>query len=91
MKHNSYFEGRVQSLALSEAAGPATAGVIEPGSYEFSTSSEERMSIVAGRVRVKLPGGEWREYEKGEGFVVPPNVKFQMAAEVDAAYVCRYR
>jgi uncharacterized protein YaiE (UPF0345 family) len=59
--------------------------------YEFSTSSEERMSIVAGRVRVKLPGGAWREYEKGEGFEVPPNVKFQIAAEVDAAYVCRYR
>ena len=39
MKHNSYFEGKVQSLALREHDGPATIGVIEPGSYSFSTSS----------------------------------------------------
>lgn len=91
MKHNSYFEGKVQSLALTESEGPATVGVVEPGVYAFSTSSEERMSVVAGSLRARLPGGEWREYAAGETFVVSPNVTFDLEARVDAVYVCRYR
>ena len=91
MKHNSYFEGRVQSLALSEGDGPATVGAIEPGEYSFSTSSEERMTIVAGSMRVRLPGAEWREYAVGETFVVPPKASFDIEARADVAYVCRYR
>lgn len=91
MKHDTYFEGKIQSLSLSEPEGPATVGVIEPGSCEFSTTTEERMSVVAGRMKVKPPGGAWREYGKSESFELPPKVKFQIAAEVDAAHVCRYR
>ncbi len=91
MKHNSYFEGKVQSLALSEPEGPATVGVIEAGTYRFSTSSKELMSIVAGAVRFKLPGGEWTACAAGQGFVVEPQVSFEIAADADAVYVCRYR
>jgi len=91
MKHNSYFEGKVQSLALAEPEGPATVGVIEPGAYRFSTSSEERMSVIAGSMRVRLPGGDWKEYAAGQSFVVPPDQSFDIEARVDAAYVCRYR
>ena len=91
MKHNSYFDGKVQSLALVEPEGPATVGVIEPGAYQFSTSSEERMSVIVGRLRVKLPGGEWKEYGAGQTFVVPPKLSFDIEAKADAAYVCRYR
>lgn len=56
MKHNVYFDGKVQSLGLDEREGCATVGVIEPGTYSFSTSSEERMTMVAGSMRVRLPG-----------------------------------
>jgi purine/pyrimidine-nucleoside phosphorylase len=91
MKHNSYFEGKVQSLALAEREGPATVGVIEPGKYSFSTSSEERMSVTAGILRAKLPGSEWRAYAAGEGFVVAPGLSFEVECEADVAYVCRYR
>ncbi len=31
VKHNSYFDGKVQSLALSEPEGSATVGVLEKG------------------------------------------------------------
>jgi purine/pyrimidine-nucleoside phosphorylase len=91
VKHNSYFEGRVQSLALNESEGPATIGVIEPGSYTFSTSSEERMSVVAGSLRAKLPGCDWKEYSAGQSFTVPPKHSFDIEARADAAYICRYR
>jgi purine/pyrimidine-nucleoside phosphorylase len=91
MKHNTYFEGKVQSLAITEPEGPATVGAMEAGSYTFSTSSEERMAIVAGRVRVRLPDQGWNEYAAGQGFIVPPNVSFEIVADLDSAYVCRYR
>jgi uncharacterized protein YaiE (UPF0345 family) len=91
MKHNSYFEGKVQSLALSEPEGSATIGVIEPGSYSFSTSTEERMSVVAGLLRAKLPGGSWKDYPAGSTFTVPPGQTFEVEAKADVAYLCRYR
>jgi uncharacterized protein YaiE (UPF0345 family) len=31
MRQNSYFEGKVQSLAMATREGPPMAGVIEPG------------------------------------------------------------
>lgn len=91
MKHNAYFDGKVQSLSLDEQQGPATVGVIAPGAYSFSTSKEERMSLVAGAMRVRLPGGEWKDFMAGEGFVVPKGVSFEVEAKADVAYICRYR
>lgn len=91
MKHSSYFEGKVQSLSLSETEGAATVGVIEPGTYEFSTSSIEHMTVIAGQLRARLPGGEWLDYAAGKGFTVPSGVKFQVEAKADTAYICRYR
>lgn len=43
IKHNTYFDGKVQSLGINTAEGYATLGVMEPGAYTFSTSSEEHM------------------------------------------------
>ena len=80
MKHNSYFDGKVQSLAVSTPDGPATVGVIEPGKYSFGTDCEEHMHIVAGTLKAKLPNGDWKSYGKGQFFVVPPKVKFEVEA-----------
>lgn len=91
MKHSSYFEGKVQSLSLSEAEGTATLGVIEPGAFTFSTSSEERMTVVAGTLRARLPGSDWKSYAAGQGFVVPSGRSFDVEASADVAYICRYR
>jgi hypothetical protein len=91
MKHNSYFQDKVQSLGLSEKEGPATVGVIEPGKYSFSTANEERMTIIAGAMKVRLPGGEWKSLIAGEGFIVPAKVAFEVEAAADVAYICRYR
>lgn len=91
MKHNVYFDGKVQSLALNETGGSATVGVVEAGTYTFSTSSEEHMTVVAGTLGVRLPGAEWKTYRAGETFVVPPRLSFEIKANADAAYLCRYR
>ncbi|PKL10081.1 MAG: hypothetical protein CVV51_00475 [Spirochaetae bacterium HGW-Spirochaetae-7] len=91
MKHNSYFDGKVQSLAVAEPEGPTTVGVIEPGAYTFSTASEERMTLIAGTMKVRLPGADWEWFVAGEGFVVAPKASFDVEAKTDVAYICRYR
>jgi uncharacterized protein YaiE (UPF0345 family) len=91
MKHNSYFEGKVQSLAIGTTDGPATVGVIEPGKYSFGTDCIEHMHIVAGTLKAKLPGGDWQSYGKGQFFIVPKDVKFEVEAIADVAYLCYYK
>ncbi len=91
MKHNSYFDGKVQSLAVGTADGPATVGVIEPGEYSFGTDCVEHMHVVVGTLKAKLPGGEWQSYAGGQSFVVPANVRFEVQAAGDVAYLCHYK
>jgi purine/pyrimidine-nucleoside phosphorylase len=91
MKHNSYFDGKVQSLAVDTSEGPATAGVIEPGKYTFKTDSEERMRVVAGTLKAKLPGAEWQTFASGQSFVVPAHAAFDVEAAADVAYLCHYK
>ena len=89
---NEYFNGAVKSIAIQEAEGRATVGVMAPGEYEFGTSTVELMSVVAGKLVVKLPGAsEWQTFEAGTTFRVEPNAKFQLKVPADAAYLCRYR
>jgi len=91
MKHNSYFDGKVQSLALNTSEGCATVGVIKPGQYTFKTDAEERMQIVAGTLKAKLPGAAWQTYAPGRFFVVPAKAAFDVEAAADVAYLCYYK
>ncbi|MCE5299943.1 MAG: pyrimidine/purine nucleoside phosphorylase [Spirochaetia bacterium] len=91
MKHSTYFEGKVQSLALNTNKGKATVGVMEPGKYTFNTSTEETMKVVSGSMNVKLPGKEWKNFLEGETFVVPAGKAFDLDVAIDAAYICYYK
>jgi purine/pyrimidine-nucleoside phosphorylase len=90
MKHNQYFEGKVQSLGVNTAEGFATVGVIEPGTYTFKTDCEEHMTVVAGTMKLKLPGESWRQVAKNETFIVPPHASFDIDVPADVAYICYY-
>jgi uncharacterized protein YaiE (UPF0345 family) len=86
MKHSVYFEGKVQSLSLQVEGTPATVGVMKPGNYTFSTSSEEHMTVISGLLRAVLPGScRVRDYGPGETFVVPPGSSFDVEAVGDVA------
>ena len=91
MKHNSYFDGKVQSLAVNAPEGYATVGVIEAGQYTFKTDAEERMQIVAGSLKAKLPGAAWQNFCQEQSFVVPARSSFDVEASADTAYICYYR
>ncbi|WP_461451861.1 pyrimidine/purine nucleoside phosphorylase [Mucilaginibacter sp.] len=88
--HNTYFEGKVQSLGLDTDKGHATVGVMKKGTYQFSTSTVETIILVSGTMDIKLPEGQWTKYAELEKFEVPANSKFDILCDTDVAYICYY-
>ena len=92
LKVNEYFDGKVKSISFTAADGPATAGVMAPGQYEFGTSTKEIMIVTSGAMKVKLPGAaDWQTFQPFERFEVEANQKFQLDLAGDCAYICLYR
>ena len=91
LKVNEYFGGTVKSIALENADGNATIGVMEAGEYEFGTATIEHMTVTSGVLDVLLPGeGEWKTYAKGETFIVQKDQKFKVNAVEQVSYYCLY-
>lgn len=91
MKHNVYFDGKVQSLGLDTENGSATIGVITPGQYTFTTATEERMVITSGVLKVKLPQEAWKIVRAPEEFIVKESTSFDVEAQRDVSYICYYK
>ena len=91
LKHTSYFDGKVQSVGFTRHGLAATVGVIAPGEFRFNTGAAERMTVVSGQLRARLPGGEWQGYAAGTYFEVPANSAFDVeAVGGPAAYLCEF-
>ena len=91
LETNSYFDGNVMSIAFQTETLPATVGVMAKGEYEFGTSQKETMTVVSGRLVVKLPGSEeWKTFDQGASFIVEANEKFQLQVAQETAYLCTY-
>lgn len=91
-KANVYFDGKVTSRAVVFPDGTKkTLGIMLPGDYEFGTDTIEIMEILAGDLKVQLPGqSEWIHI-KGEGeFRVEANQKFKLQVAEVTDYVCSY-
>lgn len=92
-KANVYFDGKVVSHTIIDAAGrKTTLGLIYPGTYNFGTGAPERMDIVAGACRVRQAGqSEWTAYQAGSFFTVPGDSSFDISVESGIAeYVCSF-
>ncbi len=88
---NTYFDGKVVSIAFQGETLPATVGVMAVGEYEFGTQQRETMQVVSGALTVKLPGSDqWQRYAAGETFVVEAEQSFQVQVEQESAYLCSY-
>ncbi|HQO49126.1 MAG TPA: pyrimidine/purine nucleoside phosphorylase [Bacteroidales bacterium] len=91
-KTNSYFDGKVMSIAIDNADGPATIGAMKAGEYEFGTSTVEYMTVVSGNMEVMLPGEtSWKTYKPFETFIVAKDVKFKVKMTEETAYICHYK
>ena len=88
---NEYFDGNVKSVGFQGDPLASSVGVMAPGEYEFGTSQNEVMTVVAGELVVSLPGSEdFQTYAAGSSFEVAANEKFQVKVERDTAYLCTY-
>jgi uncharacterized protein YaiE (UPF0345 family) len=91
LKHNTYFEGKVQSVGFERNGRRATVGVIEPGEFHFGTDAPERMTVISGELFARLPdGGDWRSFPAGTAFEVPAKSGFDVRASQPAAYLCEF-
>ena len=91
LKHNSYFEGQVQSIGFERLGRRMTAGVIAPGEYHFGTDAPERMTVISGELFARLAAGtEWRSYPAGTAFEVAGKSGFDVRAAQPSAYLCEF-
>ena len=91
LTHNSYFDGKVQSVGFERNGRRATVGVIEVGEFHFGTDAAERMTITSGELLARLPGeGAFRAFPAGTVFEVPARSGFDVKATAPAAYLCEF-
>ena len=88
---NKYFDDQVLSIAFEGSDLPATVGVMAVGEYTFGTSQNEVMTVVDGKLVVKLPGSDdWQEFTNGQSFDVAANSSFDVKVPQQTAYHCTY-
>jgi hypothetical protein len=90
LTHNTYFDGKVQSVGFERNGRKATVGVIAPGEFHFGTGAPERMTVTSGELQAKLAGGQWVVYPAGTAFEVPGKSGFDVKATAPAAYLCEF-
>jgi purine/pyrimidine-nucleoside phosphorylase len=91
LKHNTYFDGKVQSIGFERNGRRQTAGVIDCGEFHFNTDAPERMTVYSGELWAKLPGDSaWRAYPAGTAFEVPAKSGFDVKAAFPVAYLCEF-
>jgi uncharacterized protein YaiE (UPF0345 family) len=91
-KVNEYFDGNVVSISHNGAEGKATVGVMAKGEYMFGTSSVEIMTVISGKMMVKMPGeSNWKTYHKFESFEVASGISFGVKVDEDTPYLCLYK
>jgi uncharacterized protein YaiE (UPF0345 family) len=91
LRVNEYFGGNVRSIGFEGERGRATVGVMSPGTYEFSTTTIEVMTVIDGALAVRLPGAKSPTvYRAGECFEVGAGETFHLTVSVTTAYHCLY-
>jgi uncharacterized protein YaiE (UPF0345 family) len=91
LKHNVYFEGKVQSIGFERNGRRQTAGVIDSGEFHFGTDAPERMTVVSGELTIRIDGAtEWKSYPAGTSFEVPAKSGFDVRAALPTIYFCEF-
>lgn len=91
LKHNTYFDGKVQSVGFERNGRSQSVGVVAVGEFHFGTDAPERMTVVSGELWAKLPGeNAFRPFPAGSFFEVPGKSGFDVRASQPTAYWCEY-
>jgi len=89
---NVYFGGKCVSHSITLADGTRiSAGVIFPMQETFGTAAPERMQLLQGRCRARLPGtNDWQTFGAGESFEVAGDSSFDIDVIEELHYICHY-
>jgi purine/pyrimidine-nucleoside phosphorylase len=91
LKHNTYFDGKVQSIGFERNGLRATVGAITEGRHHFDTAAPERMTTISGEIRANVGNRGWISYPAGTYFEVPAKTGFDVEAVGGAAaYLCEF-
>lgn len=92
LKHNTYFNGNVQSVGFERNGRKASVGVILQGDFHFGTDAAERMTVTSGELHAKMDGSStWVVYPAGTSFEIPTKSGFDVkAVGGPVAYLCEY-
>jgi uncharacterized protein YaiE (UPF0345 family) len=91
LQHNTYFDGKVQSVGFERNGRKLTMGVIDAGEFHFGTGAAERMTVVTGELSIRIDGtSDWRAYPAGTSFEVPAKSGFDVKAREPAGYCCEF-
>ena len=91
LTHNTYFEGKVQSVGFERLGRRASVGVVDAGEFHFGTEAPERMTVLSGELWARLPGdATWRAFPAGTAFEVSGKSGFDVKATAPAGYLCEY-
>ena len=89
LKHNAYFDGKVQSIGFERYGRRMTVGDVAPGEFHFGTDAPERMTVVSGELEAKV-ADVWHSYPAGTTFEVAGKSGFDVRAKEAAAYLCEF-
>ena len=89
---NTYFDGKCVSHSIALADGSnKSVGVIFPSSLTFNTAAPERMELLQGSCRVRLPGSDaWQTFSGGQSFEVAGDSSFDIEVSEDLHYICHF-
>jgi uncharacterized protein YaiE (UPF0345 family) len=91
LRHNTYFDGKVQSIGFERNGRNQSVGVVAVGEFHFGTDAPERMTVVSGELWAKLPGEtSFRAFPAGSFFEIPGKSGFDVRATQPTAYWCEY-
>jgi purine/pyrimidine-nucleoside phosphorylase len=91
LKHNTYFEGKVQSVGFLRHDRKQSVGVVAPGEYRFDTAAAERMHVISGEFEVKREDeAAFSRIGAGTYFEIRANSYFDIKTSEPSAYLCEY-
>ncbi|TAK94973.1 DUF1255 family protein [Patescibacteria group bacterium] len=86
MKHNLYANGGVQNIEFTDSSSDRSVGVVEPGSYTFTSDREENIQCLTGSLEIND-----KQCLPGQTVVVKKGESFTIFAKETSSYLCLYK
>ena len=86
IKHNIYYNGKFQNIEFTDNQSDKSIGVLEAGTYTFTTEKEENVKCISGKITINDI-----ILEPGEEITIKAEQEFTISSEKTSAYLCIYK